>query len=106
MSSRKIEQHFRVTFCRGQISRPKRDEAATVGQGVTQRRPVTERLRSADGALHSPPRLVGEPPQPEDPRQHDAPCDILIEPEPDEPGPPLLIDLGPHYPRGLSPRIR
>ena len=31
MLSRMIEQHFRVTFCRGQISYPERDQAAAVG---------------------------------------------------------------------------
>src|SRR5258708_34545611 len=40
--SRMVEQHFRVTFCRGQISHPQREQAAAVGQGVTQRGRVGE----------------------------------------------------------------
>ena len=40
------------------------------------------------------------------PRQHDAACDVLIEPEPDERAAPLLIDLGAQYSLNMSPGIR
>jgi hypothetical protein len=77
-----------------------------VGQGVTERGWVGERLRVANGALHSEPRLVGVTPEPENPRQHDASCDLLIEPEPDERRASTRIDLGAHHPLDVSPRVR
>jgi hypothetical protein len=104
--SRMIEQHFRIASCRGQISDPKRDETAAVWQRVIQGGRVGERLCIADGPLHGAPRLVGEPPEPENPCQHDASYDPLIEPEPNESRPWLRIDIGAQHTFDMTQGIR